>query len=50
MDFDDYRLELKHFHPVGFPITLHYQIDIDDDSKVPFFTKDVSFDIKRVDA
>ncbi|WP_261845069.1 toxin VasX [Aliamphritea ceti] len=48
MDFEDYQLELKHHNPAGFPVTLHYQIEIDDDSKVPFFTSDVSFDVKRL--
>ncbi|WP_261845067.1 hypothetical protein [Aliamphritea ceti] len=48
MDFEDYQLELKHHNPAGFPVTLHYQIAIDDDSKVPFFTSDVSFDVKRL--
>ncbi|MCV6610822.1 MAG: hypothetical protein OIF55_08645 [Amphritea sp.] len=50
MDFDDYQLELKHYHPANFPVTLHYIIDINDDSKIPFFTQDVSFEMKRVDA
>ncbi len=48
MDFDDYQLELKHHHPAGFPVTLHYKIAIDDDSKIPLLTPDVSFDLKRV--
>ncbi len=46
-DYDSYELELKHHNPAGYPVSLHYKVTIDDDSKIPL-TDDVTYTFERI--